>query len=230
MAKSYTAFDCEYQFDDHRVGYGYTRLVAVNVKYRGPSPGPVSDEYQRKLALIIKHTNGQTEDTIRQWAEDDTREEWWEWAKERAQELKLGAIHSEGRSGGWLVLDNWPTTGIETTCESEQERCKHCDKEEDEHANEQCLFQATSMELVTKLHLEAREDLDNLTKYCDEMRASLEYVAANFMHNLEFQIDRKYEDLDLERDECEKVGQLSLWTLPPLWQRVPPATESTSEP
>lgn len=224
----YQAVDRTYEFDDHRVGYGYTRLVAVDVKYRGSYNAKLSDEYVRKLYIVTHHPDGHIEETLREWAEDDTRENWWEWAKDRAQELGLGPVHSEGRSGGWLVFDYWPVSGIETMCEATQDRCVHCDKEEEEHVNEQCLFASTYLELTPKLHQESREQLDLLEKCCAKFEESLKHIEQDYRCNLEHQIDRQFEDLNLEKKECEKPGQLTFWTSLPSSQLELPAIGNPS--
>lgn len=225
MAKeTFKAVDREYTFDTHRVGYGYTRFLAVNVKYRGPWKLKLSDEHQRKLERIVEHDDGPTEDALRQRAEEATAENWWDWARDRAKELKLGPVHSEGRSGGWLVLENWPLSGIETTCEAEQIRCVYCDKEEEEHVGGQCLFQATYFKAATKLHVDSQETLDDLTKYCDQLDKSVEGIVHNVIAELEYVIDETLAELELE---CENPGTDTSWTSLPPCPPAPPVIEST---
>jgi hypothetical protein len=113
------------------------------------------------------------------------------------------------------VFDNWPVSGIETTCDATQDRCKHCDKEEEEHVNEQCLFASTRMEIMPKLHRESQGQLDALQKCCTEFEDSLKHIEDDYRCNLEHQIDQQYEDVNPENKPCEKPGQLTFWTLLP---------------
>lgn len=60
--------------------------------------------------LLGESVNGRYPDALRDVAYEITRERFWREAEAIAEPV-LGTIHAEGRSGGWLVLDDDPTNG-----------------------------------------------------------------------------------------------------------------------
>jgi hypothetical protein len=188
----FPAPDITYTFDYHRVGYGYTRLVAVNVKYHGyPRATGTHATKLEKLQAI----DPRVEDRLTDRAWLNVSEDWWEWARDRAIQTGVGTIGAEGRQGGWLVLVDWPCSKIEELVEEQGIRCAHCDEDIDEHVEEQCLFGSTYWMPTPKLLRSNKQALDVLVAYIAEIENSMTSVAANLQHAFEQCIDDEYADV-----------------------------------
>ncbi len=87
----------------HREGFGHS-APAINIKHYGLDKN-VTDAMRQELIALLGRVNAErTESDV---IMDDTISGWWDFAREIAQK-HYGPdtkIYSEGRSGGWLILD-----------------------------------------------------------------------------------------------------------------------------
>ena len=89
--------------DTHRLGYGYGRAPAVNVKNRNHVD-----------ADVVVHEFGCSQATAEkalEWAWESACEVFWSMDAPQIVEESFGEyakFHSEGRSSGWLVVTNLP--------------------------------------------------------------------------------------------------------------------------
>jgi superfamily II DNA/RNA helicase len=124
---------------------------------------------------------------------------WWSWARGFAQQQGLGQVYSAGRMGGWLVLDEWPLSKIEEFLDDIEDRCSHCDRPEDEHANGQCLFtSATSYAPVKRLMKETKERLDEVLAFTVEIRDSVEGIGQELQYCFEQRIEEAFNEREEE--------------------------------
>lgn len=207
-AYEYPAGDRAYTFDGHCVGHGYVSHIAVDVKYRGSYDPALSPEHQRKLERLLRQPDGPTEEDLQRNAQEDVQENWWAWAVDLAKSYALGMVYSEGRQGGWLVLNDWTHNRVEEACSETEERCKHCDGYEEDHVNEQCLFQSTQWVPAEKLPHATQESLDTLQKYVEEIEASLAGTEADLVHAYQCIIDYEHDDV---RGLVEPPAQMDLF-------------------
>lgn len=211
--RTYKAPDVEYEFDSHRIGYGSNSCIAVNVKCHA-HPKLVG-EYHDMLDVLRK-ADPKIEDVLRTQAWEDVSEAWWDSARTLAKQIALGDVHSEGRSGGWLVLKDWTPSRVEELIEELEVRCVHCDQLEEEHATSSrgqdegediteycnCLFGPTTFVPTKKLGRSAKERLDELSTFTTELERSLELVADTLQHTLEQLIkDAYYEHINSQKDQ-----------------------------
>ena len=191
--------DVTYRFDIHRVGYGTTRHIAINVKHHDNYK--ISEEHLAKLKAYADTSDGPTEEHIRAAAWEDVSTNWWDWAQMGATTGGLGKIHSEGRSGGWLVLNEWTTSKVEELLEDVEDRCQHCDCREETHVNGACLFASTKWTPVKKVDLNSREMLDRLEKYVEVIEGSLKSIDTRLKETAENLIDDLDQNYGEESDE-----------------------------
>ena len=99
--KRYTKQDIEY----HRLGYGYSRAPAVDVKAH-------SAPYLAGKVVERFKCSRETAETALQYVWESVVEQFWEDAPElvefhlsKAFHLRSYKVYSEGRSGGWLYVD-----------------------------------------------------------------------------------------------------------------------------
>lgn len=85
----------------HRIGYSGYRLPAVNVKcYTFPDADKIAAHYS-------KDAEDSEVEKVMEWLFESEQESFWELAKYDAEEIfgKQIKVYSEGRSGGWLVVE-----------------------------------------------------------------------------------------------------------------------------
>lgn len=104
----------EFSFPTHRIGHSYDSALTVNVKVYATAK-PVSESARAAYALLPDEQQQALVDQA--WS--NCQEMWWDDAADKAKELALGDILSEGRCGGWLVLNDWPRSKLEELAESE---------------------------------------------------------------------------------------------------------------
>lgn len=99
------------------------RCMAVNVKdHKGSfhmSMDDLPEDAQRKANELRRH-GGPEDEFGRDFVDrlyEQAQESWWHDAEHMAQEADFRGVHSDGRSGGWCVIegtewlsDNFPTT------------------------------------------------------------------------------------------------------------------------
>jgi hypothetical protein len=117
-AKEVTVAGESFRFETHRRGYGYASNIAVNVKVYELAK-PWSEEARKAFNALPEKLQDQAVDLA--W--EDAQRDWWEEARDKARELGLGTVSSEGRSGGWLVLDDWTMDRVEEVAEEVQLCC-----------------------------------------------------------------------------------------------------------
>lgn len=93
--------------ETHRLGYGYTSVPAINVKYYGRWPMAADQEKIEEIARI----DGMSAEAVSQMIFENVQESFWEDAQELAREAGYQRCYSEGRSGGWLYVQ--PHIGVE---------------------------------------------------------------------------------------------------------------------
>jgi hypothetical protein len=105
----------------HRDGYGPAR-PAINVKDRHSGMDFVIalERLVGNAAVVLgESVNCRYPDDLRDIAYERVVSDFWQAAQEIATQRGLGTIYSEGRSGGWLVIDNDPTHGGEDDADPE---------------------------------------------------------------------------------------------------------------
>ena len=161
----------------------YKGNVAINVKYHGSFK--LSTEMLAKLAKL----DGAARETILRYAEEGLRESWWASAQERARELGLGDLWSDGRSGGWLVFRTSVLT-LELLIEEAEKSCVNCREAFSAHTDKKCPFEATAFSPgSTVLGL-----WHNFRVFSEEMTESLNHAGDTFEEEVLFQLENFDDD------------------------------------
>lgn len=180
MMLKYTFGGEEVEFETHRQGYGGPRYLAINVKCHDYDRIPLSPEAKAQLATLMK-ADPRADDRLHNRVYERTEEAWWDWAQALAKELDLGKVYATGRSGGWLVLQDFPEANIDDLQEHYNETCKHCHQDCAHHArNGKCLFGPTQFE---PYYDGPRNRFENLKFFIAEVKASLVRVAEDYHEN-----------------------------------------------
>ena len=106
-------FSIELQY--HGQDHGYMVYAAANVKY--PYGAKLPKKYDEWLERL-RSKNSKKAEQLEQWAWENTAEWYWEQVKEEADNLGLCKVYSVGRSGGWLVLDDYTRERVAQLVES----------------------------------------------------------------------------------------------------------------
>ncbi len=161
----------------------YKGNVAINVKFYG-NPH-ISEETQQRL----KKLDGATRDNVLRYAEEALRDSWWSVMQERSRELGLGDLHSDGRSGGWLVFQ-FSIGWLEERLSQAEENCVFCDKHFSAHVENKCPFDSTYFkgdeELASPWHA--------LKEFSAEVKASLPSVGDGLEDEILFQLENLDDD------------------------------------
>lgn len=195
MAKEFCVGKDRYRFDSHRRGYGYTSHVAVNVKCHIYLK--LTDVQKKKIERFDRLYPDQQrsiEESLYDHCLEQVQRDWWEDAEHQASVERLGTISSEGRQGGWLVMNDWPFSRVEELLEDTEYRCAHCDMPEDNHVNEQCLFASTNWAPTLCLTPGTKNLLDRLSKYLSEIEESVENAKQMVINDFAYQLDQRYEE------------------------------------
>jgi len=162
----------------------YKGHVAINVKYRG------DPKISKETLAVLAKLDGATREQILRFAEDGLRENWWTSAQERARELALGDLSSDGRSGGWLVL-KMTVSELETLVDDAEMRCSNCQTSYAEHTDGKCLFDSTTY--VSGLP-SCEMIWENLKTFALEMLDSLQKAGDTFEEEILFQLENIDDD------------------------------------
>jgi len=138
-------------------------VLALNVKVHSYA---LSDAMKARLAALPT----QTAYDLTVQAEAYACQEWWDWAQEAIESTTQ--IYSEGRSGGWLVLDKMSLSKIEENIYDAHE-CYNCAMRFEEHVENKCLFEPTVFEPMFH-HAEIL--ILQLEEYAEKIKQSLESV------------------------------------------------------
>jgi len=161
----------------------YKGNVAINVKYRG---NPTLSE---ETLAALKKLDGATRDNVLRFAEEALRDTWWATMKERAIDLGLGELWSDGRSGGWLVF-KMSVSQLEEKIYEAERCCEHCERPYDVHPDGHCPFDSTTFKVGgTMLELWKSFNL-----FAAEVRESMEHVGDNLEEEITFQLENLDED------------------------------------
>lgn len=185
-----------YLFDTHGRNGPYDTRIAVNVKHYG-SLAPLDEEHEAmlaRLAIEFGEKISTTREKLAQQAWEQAQERWWRWAHDEAIQRGLGIIQSAGRSGGWLVLDDWTPSRVDDLLEYEEVVCRNCSAHEDEHSGDKCLFAATTFESMIVLAEDSRKVLDNLAEYVDLIEKSLDEVGGDLTEEFRYLIRYNYDE------------------------------------
>lgn len=157
----------------------YKGNVALNVKHHGyPVLSPATSE-------ILANLDGAVRKSILRFAEEAIRESWWVSMQERARELTLGDLWSDGRSGGWLVF-KMTISHLEELIEEAEKACAHCTLAFETHVDSKCPFQASSFQPERGSVLAL---LEAFRTFSEEVRASLNTVGDTFEQEIIFQLE-----------------------------------------
>lgn len=161
----------------------YKGNVAINVKFYGNPL--ISEETQQRL----KKLDGATRDNVLRYAEEALRDSWWSVMQERSRELGLGNLHSDGRSGGWLVFQ-FSISWLEERFSQAEEKCVYCDKPYAVHIEQKCPFDGTYFkgdeELTSTWHA--------LKQFSEEVKTSLPSVGDGLEDEILFQLENLDDD------------------------------------
>jgi hypothetical protein len=130
-----------YYVESHNQGYSGPSYLAASVKlYKFPS---LDNVHQDRLDTMVDA--GYVENgSIAEYAFQSLSESWWEDIRERAKSLGLGEVFSAGRSGGWLVLDDYSSSYfLELIERANGSECFNCGEMFVEHSKGKCLFGPT---------------------------------------------------------------------------------------
>jgi hypothetical protein len=162
----------------------YRGHVAINVKYYG------DPKISKETLAVLAKLDGATREQVLRFAEEGLRESWWAGAQERARNLGLGDLWSEGRSGGWLVL-KMTVSELETLVDDAEMRCANCQQSYAKHTEGKCLFDSTtyasglpSCEMIWA----------NLKEFALEMKDSLQTAGDTFEEEILFQLENIDDD------------------------------------
>lgn len=162
----------------------YKGHVAINVKYYG------DPKISKETLAVLAKLDGATREQILRFAEDGLRENWWSSAQDRARELALGDLSSDGRSGGWLVL-KMTVSELEGVVADAEMRCSNCEQSYAQHTDGKCLFDST----VYSSGLPSCEMIwANLKTFADEMKNSLQTAGDTFEEEILFQLENIDDD------------------------------------
>jgi hypothetical protein len=187
--REFDAGETSYRFDTHRVGYGYTGYIAVNVKCY------VSLKLDSRDKAMVKRLGGEDyERRLFGHCHENVQQTWWEDARHAAIAAGLGDVVAEGRQGGWLVLSDWPVSRVEELVEERETRCHHCDAYEQDHVNDQCLFAPTRWLPKVKLTRQAKETLDTLDKYVTSISNWVPDAGHQVIDDFKYQLHVRYEE------------------------------------
>lgn len=154
-------------------------VLALNVKvYNYKLP----DETKRRLKALTKDQ----EYSVLEAAEDRAREDFWNWAKERADELDLEKLYSDGRSGGWMILPSFTSYSLEVLQFDLENTCLYCDLDFGNHADGKCLYNAGTF---TPDYASGLNTLDRLEQFSKDILAALEGVGDSVDHYLTEEFD-----------------------------------------
>lgn len=197
MGHSFVIGITEYVIEVHGQGYGGDRYAAANIRLE--NFGSLPKTYQRKLNRLyaVNWTNAQAVD---QNVWEDFTESWWDRFRTDAVDEGLGKVYSAGRSGGWLVLNDYPESRLERLLELVRIPCQACDKTFSTHVGLkcQCLFSSTSFTDPDDTDFDELQNaadtlvrVANFLKKCEDDVG--EYSTPDYVHTLKYVIDGLWE-------------------------------------
>jgi hypothetical protein len=188
MRGSYRAAEHAFEFDSHGTHWGYNTCVCVNIKFHH-SPR-YTKRARKRLDRLIAAGRIEDEYEIERVGFEAAQEDWWEWAKERANEFGFGKVQSAGKQGGYLVLMRYPPSAIDALCEAYERACENCDQPYEQHANGQCLFDNAHYVTTDPNML---EELNALQQYLKEARDSIDtWARDNYDERVQEEIDYRW--------------------------------------
>jgi hypothetical protein len=143
------------------------KRVTINVKCRATPRVPAG--YRQKMEYLENLDPG-TKERFQEWAWDSVTTIWWERAQTTSQAYGLGKVSAEGRSGGWLVLDDITQNTLDTYVREVEDACVGCGLPYKEHQKGKCLFDAA--EFQTKQR-SSEEKLEALVRFSEEVQESV---------------------------------------------------------
>jgi len=185
-----------FEFSLHNTGCGGPCYAAACVKYQF-STLKLPKVYQHKLDRLIEKgefAQNSLDDAVFESCQTD----WWEWATDRVAELGLGKIYSAGRSGGWLILHDWPESRLEGLLGDPE--CHYCGLPYREHAaGNKCLYEPTWYKPIEDADIERLRTIHAFLQECEESVKT--YVPVSMRDEYKYRIDEAWADHQQRRKE-----------------------------
>ena len=197
MKRNFTKGELEFELEVRNVRS--LRHVAVNVKNTCIAKQQDLVTKKKIAALEIEGRSISAEMSILAW--DMTVRDWWLVATEEARLARVGGIYSDGRSGGWLILDQWTERYFEDTLELTF--CENCKRSSAQHIGPKCLF---GPETFDGGSVSALERIQAVVDYVRWVEAYVVHATAMYAENLAYVV----EDLWYERALVEKITDPAL--------------------
>lgn len=195
--KTFTVDGKAYEFDHHRIGYGYTTYFAISIKAHGVYGVKLPAEYQTRLDRMIQAGFVRDEWVLWNWAYEQVQENFWDWAKEQAEELGIGEVHSEGRQGGWLVAKQYSVQHLECyEDDANRAPCELCRQQRDNHIppDRKCPF---SPSLYKSSDGDAVGTFETLQTFQELIKGSISYYEKEaFLEQYMYFVDQKWDEFE----------------------------------